>query len=102
MIFLVYNSYGLVYLSLGSPPSRLRKEIGRQLLAARDNAGVTQTQLAKRMKTTQPVIARLESGRELPSTRTLARFAAAIGRRLVIEFRNEESATPRGNDDRHQ
>jgi transcriptional regulator with XRE-family HTH domain len=43
-------------------------------------------QLAKRMKTTQSTIARLESGRGLPSTRTLSRFAKATGDRLKISF----------------
>jgi hypothetical protein len=38
------------------------------------------------MKTTQGVIARLESGRAKPSTRTLERFAAATGTRLRISF----------------
>ena len=49
-------------------------------------AGLTQEQLARRMKTTQTVIARLESGRARPSTRTLQRFARATGHRLVIGF----------------
>ena len=38
------------------------------------------------MKTTQAVIARLESGGSLPSTRTLERFAKATGNRLRITF----------------
>jgi transcriptional regulator with XRE-family HTH domain len=45
---------------------------------------LTQQQVAKRMKTTQAVIARLESGRTKPSTRTLERFAAATGCYLRI------------------
>jgi ribosome-binding protein aMBF1 (putative translation factor) len=53
---------------------------------ARQRAGLSQAQLAKRMKTTQSTIARLESGRGLPSTRTLARFAKATGHRLKISF----------------
>jgi len=53
---------------------------------ARMRAGLSQTQLAKRMKTTQSAIARLESGRGKPSTRTLARFAKATGHRLKISF----------------
>lgn len=53
---------------------------------ARARAGLSQAQLAKRMKTTQSTIARLESGRGLPSTRTLARFAKATGHRLKISF----------------
>jgi transcriptional regulator with XRE-family HTH domain len=38
------------------------------------------------MKTTQSTVARLESGRGKPSTRTLARFAKATGHRLKISF----------------
>jgi transcriptional regulator with XRE-family HTH domain len=53
---------------------------------ARIRAGLTQAQLAKRMKTTQSTVARLESGRGKPSTRTLARFAKATGHRLKISF----------------
>jgi transcriptional regulator with XRE-family HTH domain len=53
---------------------------------ARLRAGLNQAQLAKRMKTTQSTVARLESGRAQPSTRTLARFAKATGHRLKISF----------------
>ena len=56
------------------------------LIKARASAGLTQAQLAERMHTTQTVIARLESGRGRPSTRTLERFAAATGMRLQISF----------------
>jgi transcriptional regulator with XRE-family HTH domain len=57
-------------------------EIGK----ARTRAGLSQAELARRMKTTQSTIARLESGRGLPSTRTLGRFAKATGHRLKISF----------------
>ena len=53
---------------------------------ARIRAGLSQMQLAKRMKTTQSTVARLESGRGKPSTRTLTRFAKATGHRLKISF----------------
>lgn len=56
------------------------------MIEARAHAGLTQEQLAQRMHTTQAVIARLESGRVKPSTRTLERFAAATGMRLRISF----------------
>ena len=61
-------------------------ELARVLIEARTNAGLTQAQLAERMQTTQSVIARLESGRAHPSTRTLERFAQATGARLRISF----------------
>jgi ribosome-binding protein aMBF1 (putative translation factor) len=53
---------------------------------ARARSGLSQAQLAKRMKTTQSAVARLESGRAKPSTRTLSRFAAATGHKLKITF----------------
>ena len=56
------------------------------LIAARSQAELTQEQLARKMGTTQPVVARLESGRTLPSMRTLERLAEATGSRLLIRF----------------
>jgi ribosome-binding protein aMBF1 (putative translation factor) len=56
------------------------------LIEARTRAGLTQEQVARRMKTTQAVIARLEGGGSKPSTRTLERYAEATGSRLRISF----------------
>ena len=56
------------------------------LIEARSKADMTQEQVAEAMGTTQTVIARLESGRTMPSTRTLERFAKATGMRLRISF----------------
>ncbi|MBN9051778.1 MAG: helix-turn-helix transcriptional regulator [Rhizobiales bacterium] len=53
---------------------------------ARMRSGLSQAELAKRMKTTQSTVARLESGRMMPSTRTLGRFAKATGHKLKISF----------------
>ncbi len=61
-------------------------EVARALIEARHRAGLTQTELAVRMETTQSAIARLESGRAPPSTRTLARVAKATENRLRIRF----------------
>jgi transcriptional regulator with XRE-family HTH domain len=57
-----------------------------EVAKARSRSGLSQAELARRMKTTQSTIARLESGRGLPSTRTLGRFAKATGHRLKISF----------------
>ena len=64
-------------------------DLARALIGARARAGLTQKQLADRMKTTQSVIARLEGGRVYPSARTLERFAKATGTRLKISFEPE-------------
>lgn len=57
------------------------------IIAARKKARLTQAQLAERMDTTQTVVARLESGRVMPSTRTLKRIADATGLKVLISFR---------------
>jgi ribosome-binding protein aMBF1 (putative translation factor) len=56
------------------------------LIEARSQAEMTQQQVAQAMGTTQAVVARLESGRGMPSTRTLERFAKATGTKLRIAF----------------
>lgn len=56
------------------------------LISARSHADMTQEDVAKAMGTTQTAIARLESGKSLPSTKTLQRFAKATGMRLKISF----------------
>jgi ribosome-binding protein aMBF1 (putative translation factor) len=56
------------------------------VMEARAKAGLSQAQLAKKMKTTQSAIARLESGKANPSTRTLWKLATATGTRLKITF----------------
>jgi ribosome-binding protein aMBF1 (putative translation factor) len=50
-------------------------EIAAELLRARLRAGLSQAELAARMRTSQSTIARLESGQTLPSTKTLLRYA---------------------------
>jgi len=61
-------------------------QLASQMIEARGRAGLTQEQLATRMKTTRTVISRLESGRMKPSTRTLERYARATGHKLKITF----------------
>ena len=60
------------------------------LITARARAGLTQKALARKMGTTQPVVARLESGRVRPSLRTLERLAEATGSRLQISLEPAE------------
>jgi transcriptional regulator with XRE-family HTH domain len=60
------------------------------MIEARNRAGLTQSEVARRIKTSQSVVARLESGASMPSTRTLQRFAKATGSRLSIRFERVE------------
>jgi len=61
-------------------------ELAKALIRARGEASMTQAEVAEAMGTTQAVVARLESGRAMPSTRTLQRFAKATNSRLRISF----------------
>jgi ribosome-binding protein aMBF1 (putative translation factor) len=64
----------------------LEEEFARanMVIGARAHADISQAELAERMGTSQSAIARLESGRFKPSTRTLEKLAAATGMRLRI------------------
>ncbi|MDR4463783.1 MAG: helix-turn-helix domain-containing protein [Nitrospira sp.] len=58
------------------------------LLKARQEAGLTQSQVAARMGTQAPSVARLEralaSGKHSPSIATLRKYVKACGKRLVL------------------
>ena len=60
--------------------------IAAQLIEARTKANLTQEQVARRMGTTQSVVARLESGHPMPSLRSLRRYAVAVGSKVEIRL----------------
>ncbi len=61
-----------------------------EILAARRAAGLSQAQVAERMGTKAPAIARLESalasGKHSPSLNTLRKYAAALGKRVEVHL----------------
>jgi DNA-binding XRE family transcriptional regulator len=61
-----------------------------EILAARKEAGLSQAQIAKRMGTHAPAIARLEgalaTGNHSPSLSTLRKYAAALGKRIELHL----------------
>jgi ribosome-binding protein aMBF1 (putative translation factor) len=61
-------------------------DLARALIEARTAAGLSQSQLAKKMKTSQSYIARIEGGKVRPSTDAVKRFAQATRPRLRIVF----------------
>jgi DNA-binding XRE family transcriptional regulator len=69
--------------------------IADALFKAREEAHMTQEQVAKAMGTTQEQVAKLETGRTMPSTRTLKRYAEATGTRLRISLERSEAAVRR-------
>jgi ribosome-binding protein aMBF1 (putative translation factor) len=61
-------------------------DLARELIAARVRVGLTQAEVAARMGTTQSVVARLESGAQMPSVNTLLKFAKATRSRPIIKL----------------
>jgi ribosome-binding protein aMBF1 (putative translation factor) len=57
-----------------------------EMIEARHAAGLTQTDIAARMGTSKSVVARLENARHMPTFEMMARYAAAIGRRIDIHL----------------
>jgi DNA-binding XRE family transcriptional regulator len=58
----------------------------RELLSARAKANLTQGEVARRMGTSQSAVARMESGRGLPSMTSLTKYAHAVGRKIEIKL----------------
>ena len=72
---------------------RIEKDEGAVLdllLKARHEAGLTQAQVAERMGTQPPAVARLErglaTGKHSPSLATLRKYASVCGKRLILQF----------------
>lgn len=61
----------------------MTNDIGKRLADLREAAGLTQTELAKKLRTTQSAIARLESGTQNISTETLKKISKALGRNVL-------------------
>lgn len=72
---------------------RLNKEefaILDEILQTRKAAGLSQAEVARRMGTQAPAIARLESslatGKHSPSLNTLRKYAAALGKKVELHL----------------
>ena len=60
--------------------------VAEALIDARTKANLRQADVARRMKTSQTAIARLESGQGNPSLSTLRKYAKATGTKLRLSF----------------
>ncbi len=58
----------------------------RAILDARREKGITQKELSERTGIAQGDISKLENGSANPSVKTLKRVAAALGKKVKIEF----------------
>ena len=59
------------------------QDIGTRIADVRETLGLTQTDLAKKLKTTQSAIARIESGKQNVSADMLKRIGKALGKNLI-------------------
>jgi ribosome-binding protein aMBF1 (putative translation factor) len=67
--------------------ARLAAEVGERIREAREAAGLSQRELARRMGTSQAAIGRLEAGRVGATLTTLQRVATALGLEVNVELR---------------
>jgi UDP-N-acetylglucosamine 1-carboxyvinyltransferase len=58
-------------------------DIGTRIADVRETLGMTQAELAKKIRTTQSAIARIESGRQNISADMLKRISKALGKNLI-------------------
>ena len=62
--------------------ARQRRALLHDLAATRARTRISQKTIAQRIKTSQPAIARLETGGVDPRLSTLQRYAASVGKRI--------------------
>jgi predicted transcriptional regulator len=63
-----------------------RRELAATLVELRRESGLSQTQVAARMGTSQSAVARLEAGEVDVRLSTLERYAAAVGHHLDVRL----------------
>jgi ribosome-binding protein aMBF1 (putative translation factor) len=71
-----------------------RRQLVRQLVEGRRAAGVTRTIVAARMRTSESTVARLEAAGADAKLSTLARYAAALGKRIEWRVVDDEDSRP--------
>lgn len=69
-----------------------QRKLLRALAKRREELGLSQTEVAARMGTSQSTLARLEQGNANPTLATVARLAKALGQK--IEWRLIDEGTP--------
>ncbi len=66
--------------------SELSYQVARALIKLRLDLNLTQQELARKAGVPQSVIARLESGKHLPSLRSLERIAKRLGLQVKLDL----------------
>ena len=61
-------------------------QLGALLKLAREQSGLTQSQVAKKLRTNKSAISRIENHAEDIRLSTLQKYATALGKKLRLEF----------------
>lgn len=74
--------------------SRFYLEVAHMIRDLRERAGVSQAEVARKAKVSQPMIARLESGdhRRTPTIDTIHRILSVLGYQLILEVKRTKAA----------
>ena len=68
-----------------------QRELLRALARRREELGLSQTEVAARMGTSQSTLARLEQGSANPTMATVARLAKALGKKIEWRLLDEDA-----------
>lgn len=82
--------------TVAKPRRRKDSGVGARLQQLREDAGLTQAEVARRMGTDPANVWQIEHGRMDPRLSTVLRFAAALGARVHIGLINPAHAEPTG------
>ncbi len=80
-----------------SQSARTAKQIGAIIRRVRRNAGLTQTDLGKRIGLRQATISRLEKGEDETKLSTLLDALSALGLEIIIDKRGKASTRNLGD-----
>lgn len=72
------------------PPQDIYREIRELIVYERRKQGISQEELAERSGLTPEELVNIENGVAHPSIETLQEFAQALGKRLVVDFQDED------------
>lgn len=65
---------------------RNARELGKFMRQSRESSGMTQSELARAMRTCRTHISKLENGRDTPTLKTINKFATALGYNLQMDL----------------
>lgn len=72
--------------TLLKPETALCREVAQKIKSTRKQKGLTQNELAKKLRISQQLISRIESGKENISLLTLKKIASGLEAKLQIEI----------------